>query len=95
MGSRIDWILGKNDWVHGGRLVKGMTEFLGWSDHEAVVVEIKMGDGIEWEKGGWKGHGGLFQREESVVRFHIELDLQMSRNVGWEQWTLKSWCMSQ
>src|SRR3954469_19747824 len=94
MGSRIDWMLGKTDWVNGGRLLKGWTEYVGWSDHEAVRVELQMGDGIEWGRGRWKGHGGLFEKEESAARFKVELGLWMARNAEWEWWTMKGWCMS-
>ena len=94
MGSRIDWILGKNDWVHGGRLQKGGTEFLGWSDHEAVLIEIKMGDSIEWGRGHWKGHGGLFMCDDGVERFRVDLELWRKRSTGSEWREMKEWCMS-
>ena len=84
MGSRIDWMLGKTDWVNGGRLLRGWTENVGWSDHEAVRVELQMGDGIEWGRGGWKGHGGLFEKGESATRFRVELGLWMAKNTEWE-----------
>jgi len=43
-----------------------------------------MSDDIEWGRGGWKGHGGLFVKEESTTRFHVELGLWMAKNTEWE-----------
>ena len=74
--------------------MKGRTEYLGWSDHEAVVIELKMGEGIEWGRGNWKGHGGLFQKTDGVTRFKVEVDLWMTKNIGWEWWEMKEWCSS-
>ena len=74
--------------------MKGWTEFLGWSDHEAVLIEMRMGDGLEWGRRRWRGHGGLFVREDGADRFRVELGLFLARNIDWEWQVMKGWCMS-
>jgi len=94
MASRIDWILGKVDWVHSGRLVAGWTEFLQMSDHEAVIIEMKMGEGIEWGTPTWKGHGGMFQEGDRTTCFRKEVErwLEHHQAAGWNE--IKMWCLS-
>ena len=94
MASRIDWILGKVDWVQGGRLVNGWMEFLQLTDHEAVLIELRIGEGIEWGIPNWKGHGGMFQNKERNKSFRKEVERWMAHHEtrSWNE--IKEWCLS-